>query len=424
MTDHVLEHEQQLLGAMLTSAAAIDDAAHVQPGDFESPRHEAIFDAIQAQTGEGQPVDAISIAERLATGDVKVPASYLLELTGGLVTATSAAWHADRVRAASMRRAVRAVGVRLEALSAADGDPLEVVNAARAELDAVTEAADTGEESHESAIYAAIDSLDAPIGLKTPWRRLSDTISGWAPGALYIAGARPGGGKTVVAIGAALDCAYRGKTPVVFSLEMPKNELYLRMLSAVGTVDGETIQHRATTMADTEKLAQAAKTIAERQMVVDDRSAISLAQIRAKVRRTQRDREVGLVIVDYLGLVKPPPDAPRNDRRVQVDAIAQGLKNLARDLRVPVLALAQLNRGIESRADKAPGMADLRESGGIEAAADVVILLHRDVVDAPERLEVTIPKNRHGPQARFDLDFQGAYSRAVDPDPYRTGIPA
>ena len=172
------------------------------------------------------------------------------------------------------------------------------------------------------------------------------------------------------------------------------------------------------------KLAQAAKTIAERQMVVDDRSAISLAQIRAKVRRTQRDREVGLVIVDYLGLVKPPPDAPRNDRRVQVDAIAQGLKNLARDLRVPVLALAQLNRGIESRADKAPGMADLRESGGIEAAADVVILLHRDVVDAPERLEVTIPKNRHGPQARFDLDFQGAYSRAVDPDPYRTGIPA
>jgi replicative DNA helicase len=192
------------------------------------------------------------------------------------------------------------------------------------------------------------------------------------------------------------------------------------MLAAVGTVDGERIQHRATRGDDDERLAKAAAHIARLPLVVDDRSALSLAQIRAKVRAVQRTRGVGLVIVDYLGLVKPPPDAPRNDRRVQVDAIAQGLKNLARDLRVPMLALAQLNRAIEGRADKMPTLSDLRESGGIEAAADVVMLMHRatsvergDVTD----VQVSIATSRHGPQSLCHLAFEGQFSRAVDQAP-------
>jgi replicative DNA helicase len=207
---------------------------------------------------------------------------------------------------------------------------------------------------------------------------------------------------------------------------MPKTELYLRMLSATGSVAGDRLTHRATRLDDDQRLAEAAAHIARLPLVVDDRSAMSLAQIRAKVRSQQRKTHVGLVIVDYLGLVKPPPDAPRHDRRVQVDAIAQGLKNLARDLRVPILALAQLNRGIEGRADKMPALSDLRESGGIEAAADVVLLMHRatneihgDVTD----LTLFFAKNRHGPQALCHLNFEGPYSRATD-QPHRLGATA
>jgi replicative DNA helicase len=405
---------------MLTTAAAIDDVTTILTGtDFANIRHEAIFDAILAQVADGRPVDAVTIGDKVDGGR-----AYLHELVSGLITASSADYHALKVKDAARLRKVREVGVRLEAMTDGDDDPLDVVNAARQELDGLLDI--HADDSHETAVYDAIESLAEPIGVKTPWRIVSNTIGGWAPGMLYIAGARPGVGKTVLGIGALLDIGRRGQTGMMFSLEMPKTELYLRMLSNVGSVKGDSIMHRATLMDEDQRLAEAAAHIAKLPLVVDDRSAMSLAQIRAKVRAQQRKTTVGLVIVDYLGLVKPPPDAPRNDRRVQVDAIAQGLKNMARDLRVPILALAQLNRGIEGRADKMPALSDLRESGGIEAAADVVLLMHRatnemhgDVTD----LTLFFAKNRHGPQALCHLTFEGAYSRATD-QPHRLGATA
>ena len=414
------DHEKQVLGAMLTSAAAIDEVTPIlTAADFANVRHEAIFEAILTQNADGRPVDAVTIGDKVEGGR-----TYLHELVAGLITASSADYHALKVKDAARLRKVREVGVRLEAMTNDEDDPLDIVNAARQELDALLEV--DADDSHESAVYAAIEALSEPIGVPTPWRIVSNTIGGWAPGMLYIAGARPGVGKTVLGIGALLDIGRRGQTGMMFSLEMPKNELYLRMLSAVGSVPGERLTHRSTGRSDDEKLAQAASHIAQLPLVVDDRSAMSLAQIRAKVRMQQRKSHVGLVVVDYLGLVKPPPDAPRNDRRVQVDAIAQGLKNMARDLRVPILALAQLNRGIEGRVDKMPALSDLRESGGIEAAADVVLLMHRatnemhgDVTD----LTLFFAKNRHGPQALCHLTFEGAYSRATD-QPHQLGATA
>lgn len=405
-------HEREVLSAMLLSGAAIDEVAPVLTGrDFLEPIHERIYDAILSQVAESQPVDSISVGDRLPADR-----TYLAQLIALSAITASAGYHADKVRDAARLRRVREVGMRLEALSiAGTDDPLEVVNTARAELDTLLEAAP--DESHESAVYAAIDSLDQPIGVPTPWRVVSNNISGWSRGMLYVIGARPGVGKTVMGVGALLDIGRRGQHGVMFSMEMPKTELYLRMLSNVGGVDGERIMHRSTTRADDENLAKAAAHIARLPLAVDDRSALTLAQIRARVRTEQRKHPVGLVVVDYLGLVKPPASSNRTDRRVQVDEIAQGLKNLARDLQVPVVALAQLNRGIEGRADKMPALSDLRESGGIEAAADVVMLMHRatavelgDVTD----LTLFIAKNRHGPQAMCHLTFEGAYSRAID----------
>lgn len=418
------DHERQVLGAMLTSSTAIDDATPIlTPADFAEIRHELIYSAILAQGADGQPIDTVSIGDRLGTDIGRAGGrAYLAELTAGVVAISSTAWHAEKVRDAARLRKVREVGTRLEALTDVEGDPLEVVNAARAELDALLDVEVTDGDIGAD-VYAALETLDEPLGVKTPWRDLSSVVGGWGRGMLYIVGARPGVGKTVLGIGTVLDMARRDSLAVMFSLEMPKRELLLRMCSAVGSVDGERILHRATQRSDDEKLAVAAAHISRLPLVIDDRSAMSLAQMRARVRSEQRKRPVGLVVVDYLGLVKPPADAPRNDRRVQVDAIAQGLKNLARDLDVPVIALAQLNRGIEGRADKAPTLADLRESGGIEAAADVVLLMHRATSDErgdTSDLQLTVAKNRHGPQSLVRLMFEGAYSRAVDRIPTPT----
>lgn len=407
------EHEAVVLGSMMLAPTVIDDVAEVISGaDFWQPQHEAIFDAIIHLAHEGKPADVLAVSAHLGRD-----AAYLHELVGSVSVAASAPYYAEKIRDASLLRAVTRTGDRLRELGSTTADSsdavLDVVNAARAELDAlITD--DATDTTNEQAVYDAIESLEAPLGTKTPWRELDNLISGWAPGMLYIAGARPGVGKTVFGIGAALDASRRGLTSVMFSLEMPKNELYLRMLSAVGSVDGQRMMHRSLRGDDDSRMAKAAAHIANLPLVVDDRSSVSLAQIRAKIRGVQRTRPVGLVVVDYLGLVKPPPDAPRHDRRVQVDAIAQGLKNLSRDLKVPVLALAQLNRGIEGRADKVPSMSDLRESGGIEAAADVVMLMHRVVTEDPQDLHVVVGKNRHGPQSQFHLTFRGEYSRAED----------
>lgn len=406
-------HERIVLGSMMLDRTTVDDATATLTGrDFADARHEAIFNAIVKLATNGKPTDALAVGDALRGDAIRVDPTYLHECIQTVAVAQSCGYYADQVKAASMLRAVTATGQRLIQLGeTADADPLEVINTARAQLDELVTA--DADESHESAVYEAIASMERPRGIKTPWRDLNALISGWGPGMLHVVGARPGVGKTVFGIGVTLDVARRGQTAVMISLEMPKDELYLRMLSNVGTVDGQRIQHRSLRGDDDANMAKAAAHVSTIPIVIDDRSALSLAQIRAKVRGIQRTREVGIVVVDYLGLVKPPPDAPRNDRRVQVDFIAQGLKDLSRDLKVPVIALAQLNRGIEGRAVKQPTMADLRESGGIEAAADIVILLHRDDTD-PMALEANIAKNRHGPQSKFTLTFRGEFSRIED----------
>lgn len=242
-------------------------------------------------------------------------------------------------------------------------------------------------------------------------------MSGLKPGGLYIVGARPAVGKSTVAASFWLDCARRaGLTALLFSLEMTRTELYHRLLASVGEVDMGRLQHRTLRTDDYDRVSKAAAHIAGLPLVVDDRPDLSVAQIRARVRAVRRRRQVGVVIVDYLGLLRPPRDAPRNDRRVQVDMLSRGLKMLAKDLGVPVVVLAQLNRGPEGRASKAPVLSDLRESGAIEQDADVVMLLHRDPDDESmgTDLHVIVGKNRHGPQGRVTLNFRGQWSRIDD----------
>lgn len=419
--DHAAE--EAVIGSILTSAAALDEAAeHIAPADFHQPRHELIFAAALALAADGRAVDVLTVSDRLTEAGQLQRAggmAHLLTLTQRVVSASNVAYHAQIVRDAATAR--RARGVLGQAIADVDAgrDILDVLNGVRVHLDALA-TSDVDDVPNERAVYDAIDALDEPPGDPTPWPSLTEAIAGWKPGVLYICGARPAVGKSVVGVSIGLDMARRRKVAAIFSLEMSKTELYHRMLCATGDVTMDKLQHRRLGREDREKLTNAAGSIAALPLVVDDRSSLSVAQIRARVKAEQRKAPVGIVVVDYLQLVRPADS--RADRRVQVDQVSRDLKVLAKDLSVPVLALTQLNRGPEMRTDKTPHMSDLRESGGQEQDADVVMLLHRDWSE-PEiasDLHVVVGKNRHGPQTRFTLNFLGHYSRAEEPTTWNT----
>jgi len=410
----VADAERMVLGAMMLHRDTVTDVTEILTGtDFHQPKHELIFDAIAELSIHGEPVDATTVGDQLAKDLERAGGrAYLFDLTGSVSTAGSGTYYADIVRKASVTRRVRTIGARLTDLPETD-DALDLVEAARAELDtlAIREA---GETTNTNDIYDAIADLERPPGTATPWRDLNDVIAGWKPGALYIIGARPGVGKSVVGAGALIDMARRGSSAILFSLEMSKSELYHRLLANVGSVDMGRIQHRSLGLPDHEKIAKAAAHIAQLPLTVDDRGAIKVAQIRSKVRTMQRHREVGLVIVDYLQLMTGVGRRVEN-RQQEVSDMSRALKLLAKEMHVPVLALSQLKRTATAGPDRRPQMDDLRESGSLEQDADVVILLHRDSDAAPDVLEMLIAKNRHGPADRvIRLSWEGHYSRATD----------
>lgn len=417
MSEAVRQAERQILGAVLQDSIAVDDATAILTGaDFMDARLGEVFDVIARLASAGDPHDVVSVTSEMGQRAGKIDAPMMLwELVRTCTTYANAGHYADIVRDASMRRKVAAAATEMAvSVDADDASALEIVNAARAKLDALVVDNDT-DVSNSAAVYKALESLDAPAGDPTPWRGLTHILSGWKPQAFYIVGARTSVGKSVVALNATLDMARRGKTAVLFSLEMSRDEVYLRMLSNVAGVDGMRIQRRELTDEHWQKLAQAAEHIAGLPIVVDDRANLSIAQIRSKVRTLQREGDVGLVVVDYLGKVRPPRDAMRQDRRIQVDAIAWGHKEMSRELNVPVLAMSQLNRNIEGRAEKMPTLSDLRESGGQEQDADVVILMHRAISEQhgdPSELHLHVAKNRHGATASMRMIFRGHYSRA------------
>ena len=414
------DHEQVVLGSMMLAPSIIDEVAEILTGtDFHSVKHERVFDAIMALHADGKPVDALAVGGVLGGLD---PLVYLFELTGSVSSAASAAYYAEKVRDASMLRRVAAVGTRLQDMGATGTDgadaALDVVNAARAELDALV----TGDDvtTPEGDLFAAIEDLEGDPGIPTPWHDLTEVLAGWKPGALYICGARPGVGKSVVANAALLDMARRGKRAVMFNLEMSKSEIYHRLLSSVGTIDMGRMQHRKLNAADWERVNKAQAHLLKLPFEIDDRGSIRVAQIRSRVRTLQRRGDLGLVVVDYLQLMRSGGRV--ESRQQEVSEMSRALKLLAKELQVPVLALSQLNRGAAAGPERMPQMSDLRESGSLEQDADVVLLLHRDQEREPDTLLMLVAKNRHGPNDRVvRLAWEGQFARAVDqPNPYES----
>jgi replicative DNA helicase len=422
-----------VLGAMMMSKDAISDVVGVIRGsDFHRPVHETIYEAAIALFGRGEPVDAITVtAELQKRGElVRVGGStYLHDLVAGVPRTSSAGYYAQIVYDRSVMRKMVSAGLKITDLGfGADGGDLpELVNSAQSIVYELTNQNKTQDyQPLSSIVQGTLRQLEIAeqrggemVGVPTGFADLDQLTHGLHPGQMIILAARPAIGKSTLALDIARCASVKHKqTSVIFSLEMSKDEIMMRLLSAETNVN---LKHmRAGTLSHEEwaRLSQGAIAIDDAPMLIDDSPNLTLMEIRAKARRIKQQHDLKLVVVDYLQLLMSGKSRVES-RQQEVSEFSRALKLLAKELEVPVIAVAQLNRKSEERTDKKPQMSDLRESGSLEQDADVVLLLHREDFgqqDHPRAGEADfiVAKHRNGPTGTVTVAFQGHYSRFVD----------
>jgi replicative DNA helicase len=426
-----LEAEQSVLGGMLLSKDAIADVVEVlRSADFYKPAHQTIYDAVLDLYGRGEPADPVTVSGELTKrGELgRVGgAPYLHTLISSVPTAANAGYYARIVGERAILRRLVEAGTRIVQMGYGDaGEVDDVVDRAQAEIYAVTERR-TAEDYAPLAdiMEGTLDEIEAissrggtMVGVPTGFTDLDALTNGLHPGQLVVIAARPGLGKSTLGLDIARSASVKhGLTSVIFSLEMTRNEITMRLLSAEARV---ALHHmRSGTMSDDDwnRLARKMSEVASAPLFVDDSPNMTMMEIRAKCRRLKQRHDLRLVVVDYLQLMSSGKRV--ESRQQEVAEFSRSLKLLAKELEVPVIALSQLNRGPEQRTDKRPMLSDLRESGSIEQDSDVVMLLHRE--DAYEResprageADFIVAKHRNGPTATVTVAFQGHYSRFVD----------
>ncbi|MBB1256476.1 replicative DNA helicase [Streptomyces alkaliterrae] len=428
-----LAAEQSVLGGMLLSKDAIADVVEVLQGqDFYRPAHETIYQAVLDLYAKGEPADPITVAAELTKrGELaKVGGNgYLLSLVQTVPTAANAEYYAEIVHERAVLRRLVEAGTRITQMGyAADGDVDEIVNSAQAEIYAVTEQR-TSEDYLPlvDIMEGALDEIEAigsrsgqMSGVPTGFTDLDSLTNGLHPGQMIVIAARPAMGKSTLALDFARACSIKHRLPsVIFSLEMGRNEIAMRLLSAEARVALHHMRSGSMTDEDWNRVARQMPQVTEAPLYIDDSPNLSMMEIRAKCRRLKQRNDLKLVVIDYLQLMQSGGSRRPESRQQEVSEMSRNLKLLAKELEVPVIALSQLNRGPEQRTDKKPMVSDLRESGSIEQDADMVILLHRE--DAYEKesprageADLIVAKHRNGPTATITVAFQGHYSRFVD----------
>ncbi len=424
--------EQSVLGGMLMSKDAIADViSQIKAHDFYKPAHETIFDAIIDLYGHGEPADAITVvAELNKRGELSRigGAPYIHDLIAVVPTAANAGYYARIVRERSIMRRLVEAGTRIVQLGyATDGaDVDEVVNNAQAEVYNVTE----NQQSEDYVVIGdfisdAIDEIEAAqnrtegmVGVPTGFADFDRLTNGLHPGQMIVIAARPAMGKSTLGIDFVRSAAIKhGQTAVVFSLEMSRNEIAMRVIAAEARIHMQKLRNGDMDESDWQRLAAAQTKMQDAPLFIDDSPNMSLMEIRAKCRRLKQRHDLKLVVIDYLQLMSSGKRV--ESRQQEVSEFSRALKLLAKELEVPVIAISQLNRGPEQRTDKRPAISDLRESGSIEQDADMVVLVHRP--DAYEKehprageADLIVAKHRNGPTADITVAFQGHYSRFVD----------
>jgi replicative DNA helicase len=411
--------EQSVLGAMLISRDAITEITDIlDGGDFYRPAHETIYRTILDLTASGSPVDAITVNDALTKmGEITRTGghAYTHQLAEGVPSASSGAYYAEIVAHAATRRRLTAAGRKIQDLASSGGDVDELVETARREVDRTSRATSGGMvQFFGDTIDAMLGTLDQEINhYPTPWEAVNKIIGGLRPGALYVVAARPSVGKSVVALNLAQGLLKHGS--VAFSsLEMSNNDVQIRAVSADLHIDVERLIERNLTPGDWAKIRERRATWQDVPLAVDDRSGVTITDIKRYARSVNRRKPLAGIVVDYLQLM----DQPSSDKRARHEFVAdmsRQLKILAMDMEVPVIALSQLNRGSTQREDNMPKISDIRESGAVEQDADVVILLHREIMGEKRGdLSMLVAKNRHGATGLAEMDFWGMYSQVLD----------
>ena len=431
---HDIQAEQSVLGGMLLSKDAITQVVEIiRSADFYRPAHQIIYDAVVDLFSRGEPVDAISVnAELTKRGEVTRVggAPYLHTLTEAIPTAANAGYYAKIVSDRAILRRLVEVGTRIAQIGyTGDGEVDDLVDHAQAEIYRVAEKR-TGEDYLALAdiMPGALDEIEAIgahdgslTGVPTGFADFDALTNGLHPGQMVIIAARPAVGKSTLALDFARAASVKNDmTSVFFSLEMGRNEIVMRLLSAEARVPLHTMRSGLMTDEDWTRLARRMGEVANAPLFIDDSPNMSMMEIRAKCRRLKQQHDLKLIIVDYLQLMSSPGRV--ESRQQEVSEMSRSLKLLAKELDVPVVALSQLNRGPEQRTDKRPQVSDLRESGSIEQDADMVILLYREDVHDKEspragEADIIVAKHRNGPTADVTVAFQGHYSRFVDMAP-------
>jgi len=426
---HNLDAEVSLLGAMLLSKDAIGAAAErgVSPSDFYKPSHQHIHDAMQALNVAGEPVDVVTVSDKLQRASLLESIGgidYLVDLQNRTPAVSSADRYARIVRETALLRGL--IGAASEIAEIAYSQPDNIENA----LDqAESRIFDVAQNQVTDSMVRINDLMPQtmthlenimeqgnPItGVPTGFVDLDEMLSGLQPGTLNIIGARPAMGKSALAMGMAVNVATITNKPVLFfSLEMGRAELSQRILSSEGRVDSTKLRSGRLNDEDWRRIGRAIGRLSV-PLYIDDNSAVTVMEIRAKARRiAAKHGDLGMIVIDYLQLMGG--NSSSENRQLEVSEISRNLKILARDFKIPVVALSQLSRGLEQRQDKRPTLSDLRESGALEQDADVVMFLYRPAMyeDDPQRKAdayLSIAKHRAGPIGDVRLVFSANYTR-------------
>ena len=428
-----IDAEMSVLGGMMLSKDAIADVIEIlRATDFYRPAHASVYDVVVELFGRGDPADAVTVgAELKRKGELEriggLP--YLHTLVATVPTAANAAYYAGIVREQAQLRSLVEVGTRIVQLGyTTDGADVEgLVNLAQSEVFAVSEQRNsTNYVTLEQVVPELYEELERNAnrdggldGVPTGFAELDAKLNGLRAGQMIIIAARPGGGKSTLAMDICRSCSvHNNKAAAYFSLEMNRTELSMRLLAAESRVFLDRMIKGELESRDWQEIARTLDKISQAPLIVDDSPNMTMGEIRAKSRRMKQQFDIQLIVIDYLQLLTSGGKSVES-RQQEVSEFSRSIKLLAKELEIPIVAVAQLNRDSEKRNDKRPQVADLRESGSLEQDADVVLLIHREDMfnentEKQGMADIIIGKQRSGPTGIVELAFQGHFSRFAE----------
>ena len=427
---HSVEAEQSVVGAMLMDKDAITTASEIVSGqDFYQSAYGVIFDSMVELFNEGKPVDLITLQERLKEKDVPAEIAsleFVRDLVTAVPTSANVKYYAEIVADKAMMRRLIKLNEEIANTCYAGKESLEaVLEKTEKSVFDLLQRRNTGEYVPiKQVVLNALEKIEKAskskgtvTGIPTGFIDLDYKLSGLQPSDLVLVAARPSMGKTAFVLNIAQYMAFKkDKCVAIFSLEMSKEQLVNRLFSLESQVDAQALRTGNMKDSDWEKLIEGAGIIGKSKMIIDDTPGISVSELRSKCRKYKLEHGLDIIIIDYLQLMTGSVGKSSESRQQEISEISRSLKGLARELNVPVVALSQLSRAVESRPDKRPMLSDLRESGAIEQDADVVMFIYRDEYynkdsEYKKQAEIIIAKQRNGPVRTVHLAWLGEYTK-------------